>query len=457
MAQGGASLGRRSKSTTIAAIPRSSWARTRSQGNQGVDLTGDEARGEQEKPERERAYIEGIAKDGVEVAKLVKDDAQGALEKPEHEGAAVKNIAKDVIEIAELTKDEAQGELEKPEREGADIEELAKQGLEVAVENVVRDVVGTRMPLFDTHIIVDWSARSKRSPAKPTKDAIWWAGARVDGSRVPALEPQYARSRHDALRCLVRLIADELKDGRRVLVGFDFPFGYPKGVAAHLTRQVSASALDLWDWLAERIEDAPNNANNRYKVATAINKAYPGYGPCWGRPASWSFPTIPEKKSARTGQERHPPERRIADQCAKGAKTVWQLAYAGSVGSQVLLGLPALKHLIEDPSIAGRAAVWPLLTGLRAPAVRVVIAEVYPSLLKEEVTERTHEGEILDRAQVRVNAEAFARLDAGGGLAPLFRGAPFLTPAQRRLIETEEAWILGLGHEEALKRAMPSP
>ena len=30
---------------------------------------------------------------------------------------------------------------------------------------------------------------------------------------------------------------------------------------------------------------------------------------------------------------------------------------------------------------------------------------------------------------MRVNAEAFARLDGGGGLAPLFSGTPFLTPA----------------------------
>ena len=59
----------------------------------------------------------------------------------------------------------------------------------------------------------------------------------------------------------------------------------------------------------------------------------------------------------------------------------------------------------------------------------VVIAEIYPSLLTREIRERTREGEIPDCAQVRVNAEAFARLDGGGGLAPLFSGTPFLTPA----------------------------
>jgi len=310
-------------------------------------------------------------------------------------------------------------------------------------------------PLFHTHVIVDWSARSKPSPAKRTKDAIWWAVARVAGGSVSVCEPEYARTRHCALRRLARLIAEELDSGRRPLVGFDFPFGYPEGVAAHLTGR--ACALALWDWLAERVDDQPDNDNKRYDVAAEINAAYPGCGPCWGRPAKWSYPTIPVKESERTERECHPPERRSADKCAKGSKTVWQLAYTGSVGSQVLLGLPALKQLMEARCIAGRAVVWPFQTGLRTPEAPAVIAEVYPSLLRDQVGQRRREGEILDCAQVRVNAEAFARLDAVGGLAPLFGGAPWLTPAQRGVIETEEAWILGLGHEVVLKGALLGP
>ena len=357
------------------------------------------------------------------------------------------HIARARNKISESTKGEAQARPEqleprKPDVTNIDASADSKNG-------------AFRRPLFDTHIVVDWSARGKPGPAKPTKDGIWWAVARVDDASV-SLPPEYARTRDDALRRLTCLIADELKMNRRVLVGFDFPFGYPKGVAEHLTG--NASALALWDWLAERIKDEPDNANNRFEVAEKINEAYDsGLGPCWGRPRTWPFPTIPEKESARTVQEPHPRERRVADQRAKGAKTVWQLAYAGSVGSQVLLGLPALKRLIEDPSIAGRTAVWPLQTGLQMPNAQAVIAEIYPSLLRKEVEKRRRNDEIQDCAQVRINAEAFARLDVAGKLAPLFRGAPRLTPDQRYLIETEEAWILGLGHEQALRRALPSP
>ena len=302
--------------------------------------------------------------------------------------------------------------------------------------------------IFDTHIIVDWSARSRPSPARPAKDSIWWCAA-TDGV---AGNPEYARTRHEAIDRLAALLAAELDANRRTLVGFDFPFGYPAGVARDLTGR--ASAFALWDWLDDRIEDAEDNANNRYEVAQTINRIYPGVGPCWGRPANWSCPDVPTRKSARTRQDAHPPELRIADHHAKGAKTVWQLAYAGSVGSQVLLGLPALKRLVGDPRIKGQAVIWPFETGLSAPNAPVVIAEIYPSLLKPEIRQRRNQGEILDAAQVRVNADAFARLDKRYRLAPLFGGDMKLPEKERRTIETEEAWILGLGHEGALRDAL---
>ena len=247
---------------------------------------------------------------------------------------------------------------------------------------------------------------------------------------------------------LRELLVSELECGRRALVGFDFPFGFPVGVAERLTGEASASAL--WAWLASRVEDAGNNLNNRYRVATEINDHYPGVGPCWGRPAMWSYPAVPTRAKDRTDRAAHPPERRIADEHAKGAKTVWQLAYAGSVGSQVLVGLPILERLRRDPTLAPGIAVWPFDSGLRVPDRPLVLAEVYPSLLKGLITKNATPGEIPDAAQVRVNAEAFAALDRRNGLAPVFGGPKSLTIAERCRIEAEEAWILGLGHEAAL-------
>lgn len=225
------------------------------------------------------------------------------------------------------------------------------------------------MTLFDTHIVVDWSARSTPSPAKPTPDAIWWAAAR-DGV---ASSPAYVRTGHAPIRRLAKLIATERAARRRVLVGFDFPFGHPSDVARHLTGR--ARAFDLWGWLATRIQEDEHNANNRYVVAAEINRRYPGVGPSWGRPATWSYPDVPTGTPARTHRTTQPPKRRIADEHAKGAKTVWQLAYTGSVGSQVLLGLPALQRLRSTPSIARSVSVWPFDGGLGIPDNPVVFAE----------------------------------------------------------------------------------
>jgi precorrin-8X/cobalt-precorrin-8 methylmutase len=300
--------------------------------------------------------------------------------------------------------------------------------------------------IFDTHVIVDWSARSKPSPKRPSKDAIWFAVVRHG---TPS-EPIYCRTRDEALTMLADFLAEEVVQNRRVLIGFDFPFGYPAGVARRICG--SDCALDLWAWFADMVMDGPDNQSNRFDVAGQINRLYDGIGPFWGRPETWDIPDVPPRASTRCGAD-HPPEHRLADARAKRAKTVWQLAYAGSVGSQVILGLPALQRLRCDLRLAGRIAVWPFQTGLKCPDAQVVMAEIYPSLLQAQAHAARRESEVLDSAQVRVNAKAFSRLDRSGGLASLFAATDGLTAVERRTVEREEAWILGLGHETALQNA----
>jgi hypothetical protein len=72
----------------------------------------------------------------------------------------------------------------------------------------------------------------------------------------------------------------------------------------------------------------------------------------------------------------------------------------------------------------------------------ILLAEVYPSLLDREIRARQRPGEILDAAQVRVLAAAFAGLD------PVWRDAML------REGDREEGWIAGLGHEAELIAAL---
>lgn len=284
-------------------------------------------------------------------------------------------------------------------------------------------------PLFDGYVMVDWSAASK--PARG-KDSIWLGislpGAEISVENIPTRFEARARLQH--------ICTQAIAAGHRLLIGFDFPFGYPKGVAKHVTGK--ASALSLWRWLAARLQDGPDNANNRFEVASEINDLYPGIGPFWGRPDSWDFPAIPTRARERTGV-RHPPERRIVEQRRKSTQPVWKLYTTGSVGSQVLTGIPAVIALRDDPELAAHSAIWPFETGLADPAAQITFAEIYPSLIPPDPSE-----EIKDAGQVRAVAAWLSGLDRDGALAPLFAGPPDASADERRTIASEEAWILGM-------------
>ncbi|SFE83706.1 molybdopterin-binding protein [Roseivivax sediminis] len=280
---------------------------------------------------------------------------------------------------------------------------------------------------FDTIVVVDWSARSAPSPEAPTKDAIWIGMVRDGG----AAEATYLRTRAAAETHLAELFAAEREAGRRVLAGFDFPFGYPRGFAAAVTGR--ADPLALWDWLEAAVEDGADNANNRWAVARRLNALLPGTGPFWGCPEGEAGPDLPAKGTAREGHGL--PERRAAEDGLARAQPCWKLFTTGSVGSQALLGLPVLARL--RGRFAGDIAVAPF----EAAGEGIVLAEVFPSLIAGAVASRAEEGEIPDRAQVRVLAEALARLPETELAAMLAEG------------DAEEGWILGRGHEAALVAA----
>jgi molybdopterin-guanine dinucleotide biosynthesis protein B len=270
--------------------------------------------------------------------------------------------------------------------------------------------------LFDRVIVVDWSAASAPSPARPSADAIWIGEASATGDRV-----EYFRTRHAAEGALRAMLVGE----DRVLLGFDFPMGYPAGFARRLTGEGKARAVHAW--LADAIEDAPDNRNNRFAVAAAINARF-GRGPFWGCPAAAAGPHLSPRRHVD-----YPAlglaERRSVERAVPRAQAVWKLYTTGSVGSQALMGLPVV-HRLGLP-------VWPF----DPPAPRMV-AEVYPSLLAAPVARA---GGIRDAAQVRLLARALFTLSARDRLSPLFD-----TPPEA----AEEGWILGAGQAPLLEQAL---
>lgn len=274
--------------------------------------------------------------------------------------------------------------------------------------------------------VVDWSASAVPGPVRPRADALWL------GLCGPGGEAQeYHRTRAGLAARLAGLIATG-----DWLVGFDFPMGYPAGFASRLTGRAGAAAV--WRWLAAAIRDDDRNANNRFQVAAAINRqiAGPGTGPFWGRPAGLDLPDLPARKTvdyAALGLA----ERRLVETRVPRAQPVWKLYTTGSVGSQALTGLPVVARLAAQQGVS----VWPF-----DPPARVMLAEVYPSLLGARVDAAVAAGEVKDRAQVRLLARALWRLQAAGGLAPLLQDVPAAARG-------DEGWILGAGHAATLQAA----
>lgn len=298
------------------------------------------------------------------------------------------------------------------------------------------------MPLFDAYIMVDWSAAAvPRSGA----DSIWYAEYRREGRGLVRRALANPRTRGAASAELAERLARLAKDGRRVLVGFDFPLGYPSGAARALGLD-GAPWAGTWRMLADRIEDAETNANNRFELAASLNRRLSGADfPFWGRPARRSLPGLSPRRP-RAHRPDEPAERRLCERRVPRAQPVWKLAYAGSVGSQALTGIPRVWEIRHDQRIADVARIWPFETGLgHDPQARIALAEVYPSLFAADRID----GLPRDAGQVTATARALAALDSHGRLAKLFAGDPALTAAERRAVEAEEAWILGVAEGPA--------
>ncbi len=291
-------------------------------------------------------------------------------------------------------------------------------------------------PLFDTYLIVDWSAANT---PKRGKDSIWIAEARRSARSVRVKAPVNPATRSEAMALLTDLIRRDIDRGKRVFAGFDFPFGYPAGAAAMIAGRPGWEAL--WEALAASIQDGDDNTSNRYALADAWNATKFTKPLFWGRPHQHVYDSLSAKKP--TTAAFRDIEFRIVEGWQPPAKSVWQLAYNGAVGSQALLGIARLENLRR--TFEKDAAVWPFETMWNAKLdAPVIIAEVYPSMFEP----RYEPGDVKDEAQVRTVATVFARSDANGALRKLLAKPDGLPLADARRVIAEEGWIVGAGHSK---------
>lgn len=291
--------------------------------------------------------------------------------------------------------------------------------------------------IFERYAIIDWSAANAPTTGK---DSIWIAVAERSGREVTLVETLNPPTRSAAMEELRRLIRESIAAARKLFVGFDFPFGYPAGAAEAIAG--SANWKDLWKALAELVRDRDDNVSNRFEVGGRLNRGPLEFSPMfWGRPAFQDIPGL-----SPTKPNPYPsglPERRMAEARTRRAQPVWKLAFTGSVGSQAITGMARLHELLGEEEFAGQIAVWPFETLFaKRLSTPVVIGEIYPGLFPIEQGDKS----CLDEAQVETVARSFARFDADGRFAELLAAPADLSEEEKRIVLSEEGWILGLGH-----------
>lgn len=299
--------------------------------------------------------------------------------------------------------------------------------------------------LFDAYIVVDWSAA-----AKPVTGAnSIWIGVRARDARLKYKFTSTNPSTRLAARSLIGDLAEKLiARGDKVLIGFDFALGYPSGTAAAsgMDLQTKAPWAAMHEYLSGKVREHEDNSNARFALAAGLNYAISkGPHPFWGTPKKDVVSTLSMKKgdfsAAGSLVEHRLCEAWIKQNFKANPKSVWQLMGAGSVGSQAMLGIPAVAYLRNR--IEG-SAIWPFETGFQPlspvdlETTSCVFAEIYPSTIEAV----QNPGETVDESQVRMLSEHLQLLDSAGKLGSAFGPPESLSKAEIHKITAEEGWIL---------------
>mgnify|MGYP001580428157 FL=1 len=136
--------------------------------------------------------------------------------------------------------------------------------------------------------------------------------------------------------------------------------------------------------------------------------------------------------AARMGNPRW---RRLTEERAGSAKSVFHFDVQGSVAKSTHAGIPWLRFIRQQ--LAGRVHFWPF-DGWDIPTGHSAIAEVYPRLSSHSFARESRDSHQHDAYST---AAWMRRADLDGSLAAFL--LPSLTPPERAVAQVE-GWILGV-------------
>lgn len=279
------------------------------------------------------------------------------------------------------------------------------------------------------------------------------------GELIPSLNYQqetYHRTRNGGVAHVTSVLVGHVKEMRRVLVGFDFPYGYPAGFSRAIGPPSGLQSWwSVWADLAKRVQDTADNKSNRFVAAgelnTIIGNGIPG--PFWACPVGTSIlnlnslsPSFPFHVTSDVLLQRL----RIVEARLPRIQETWKLFGRGSVGSQALVGIPYVYKLRCHIELVQLSKVWPFetqFTAVPSPTQGpfVLHAEIWPGVVEQSVRARVNADPALirDQAQVRAMCDWAAECDDQGTLGQFFNVPTGLNRSQVQVCVEEEGWVLG--------------
>jgi hypothetical protein len=259
------------------------------------------------------------------------------------------------------------------------------------------------MPAFKRYVGIDYSGA--QTPTTSLK------GLRVyvaeGGARPVEVAPPPSPRRYWTRKGVAEWLVVELTEDVRTLVGIDHGFSFP-------LRYFETYRL-VPDWLVF-LDDFqrhwPTDEDNIY--VDFVRDGLHGNG------------------IARTGNARW---RRLTEERAGSAKSVFHFDVPGSVAKSTHAGIPWLRFICQR--LGFRVHFWPF-DGWEISPGRSAIAEVYPSLWSRDFVRENRDPDQHDAFSI---AAWLSRADHGGDLVGILK--PNLTPPER-VVAQVEGWILGV-------------
>ncbi|MEE9912069.1 MAG: hypothetical protein K4571_10135 [Deltaproteobacteria bacterium] len=259
------------------------------------------------------------------------------------------------------------------------------------------------MPFFQSHIGIDYSGAQT-----PTSSLKGLRVYRADSATLPEeVQPPPSPRKYWTRKGIAEWLVEEVQKDRLTIVGIDHGFSFP-------LRYFEIHHL-LPDW-PTFLDDFQRHwpTDNDHTYVDFIRDGLRGDG------------------ANRMGNARW---RRLTEERAGSAKSVFHFDVPGSVAKSTHSGIPWLRYLHRN--LADKVHFWPF-DGWELSPSRSVILEVYPSLWSRSFPRE-------DRDQDQHDAYSVARwlrqADIDGSISTFL--SPSLNPAQRTLAQVE-GWILGV-------------